>query len=161
MFASPWTRNFKPNIETCVQLLAKRPISLLNLCHFPRFPSCIYHSWSLRKLMRHLVETSLSKVLKSAFPSMRHVTSPSSAYLSTKPTGFWRFHVRKGQTPNPFPSHIALSRLFFFLIASHFPRLFSFVFTRSDNVDLQSARSMTKDFRMLDLCSSFCSSLFT
>lgn len=31
------------------------------------------------QLMRHLVEASLSKVLKSAFPSMRHVTSPSSA----------------------------------------------------------------------------------
>lgn len=51
------------------------------------------------------------------------------------------FHVRKGQTPDPF-------RLgFFFFFCSCSP---SAILVDSDHVDPQSARTMTQDFRMLD-----------
>ena len=46
---------------------------------------------------------------------MRHVTSASTAELSSKPSAFWRFHVRKGTNPeNPFPFSSWLGFFFFF-----------------------------------------------
>lgn len=112
----PKENEIKMYLSSCL-LNARLSFSLFRLCLW----LLLLRAPEETQLMRHLAENVPVQGPEICFPKhascdfTQHCLAQHQAYA-----GFWRFHVRKGRAPNPFPSHLAFFRLLFIAPLSAF-----------------------------------------